>query len=105
MTSLFRYCMKCEKREDLCVCAEPVEPIVVSAGVRDSFNDTDEPVHDIECRFSDGQKFAAVTVDGQFPELANRIALFLNDTSVAEIEHNTILKPGNNSHSNEEVKR
>lgn len=32
----------------------------------------------IECRFEDGQKFAAVTVDGRFPELADKIAAFLN---------------------------
>jgi hypothetical protein len=32
----------------------------------------------LECRFSDGQKFAAVIVDSDFPELANRIETFLN---------------------------
>ncbi len=33
---------------------------------------------DIECRFSDGQKLAAITVDGDFPNLAGRICAFLN---------------------------
>ncbi|MDR3392163.1 MAG: hypothetical protein P4L77_10575 [Sulfuriferula sp.] len=32
----------------------------------------------LECRFADGQKLAAVTVNGAFPELADRIAAFLN---------------------------
>lgn len=35
----------------------------------------------IECRFSDGQKYAAIKVDGDFPLLADRVAAFLNATS------------------------
>lgn len=52
---------------------EPDEPNVIRATVRDA----DDELH-IECRFSDGQKFAAVRVDSDFPELANRIASFLS---------------------------
>lgn len=37
-----------------------------------------EEIH-LECRFSDGQKLAAVIVSSDFPELANRIELFLNN--------------------------
>jgi hypothetical protein len=48
------------------------EPSVVSATVRDTGDDWH-----IECRFSDGQKFAAVRVDYDCPELANRIAKVL----------------------------
>lgn len=51
------------------------EPIVVYATVRP--NGTGDDL-DIECRFSDGQKFAAVKVDGGFPELTYRIANFLS---------------------------
>lgn len=36
-----------------------------------------EEIH-LECRFTDGQKFAAVIVDANFPELANKIEAFLN---------------------------
>lgn len=55
----------CKKEHD--------EPNVIKATVRDA----DDELH-IECRFSDGQKFAAVRVDSDFPELANRIASFLS---------------------------
>lgn len=58
------------------------EPQVIFAGVRDSDDDKGFPVFDIECRFSDGQKFAAVQVDGDFPELARRIAEFLSSSNV-----------------------
>lgn len=51
------------------------EPTVVSATVRESGNEYE---FDIECRFSDGQKFAAIQVDGEFIELAHRIANFLS---------------------------
>lgn len=54
------------------------ESKVVLATVRDSFDDDDSPVLDIECRFDDGQKFAAVQVDADFPELAMAIARFLS---------------------------
>lgn len=36
-----------------------------------------EEIH-LECRFSDGQKFAAVIISSDFPELANKIEAFLN---------------------------
>jgi hypothetical protein len=55
-----------------------MEPQVIFSGVRDSEDDNGFPVFDIECRFSDGQKFAAIQVDGDFPELAFRIAELLN---------------------------
>ena len=37
----------------------------------------DEEWH-LECRFSDGQKYAAIWVDGEFPQLAERVASLLN---------------------------
>jgi len=58
--------------------ATGTEPRVVSAGVRDSLDDNGFPVLDIECRFSDGQKFAAVQVSADFPSLASGVADFLN---------------------------
>ena len=54
-----------------------MEPKVFFATVRDSTNDKGYAILDIECRFEDGQKFAAVKVDGEFPELAQKIATFL----------------------------
>lgn len=47
---------------------------IVSATVRVS---DDEYLH-IECRFSDGQKYAAVMVDADHPELAHDICEYLN---------------------------
>ncbi len=55
-----------------------MEPKVIFATVRDSEDDQGFSVLDIECRFSDGQKFAAVQVDCGFPELALRISEFLS---------------------------
>lgn len=55
-----------------------MEPTVTYATVRDSQDDKGFPVFDIECRFSDGQKFVSVKVDGDFPELAARISNFLS---------------------------
>ncbi len=49
------------------------EPRVVEATVRDG----DDEWH-IECRFSDGQKIAAVTVDREFERLAHQISDGLN---------------------------
>lgn len=55
------------------------EPRVIYATVRDA-EDVDgiEELH-IECRFDDGQKFAAVVVDGDFPHLAHALCNFLNE--------------------------
>ena len=50
------------------------EPKVVFATVRDA----EVEIH-IECRFSDGQKFAAIVVDGEFPSLATQICEMLNE--------------------------
>ena len=55
-----------------------MEPQLIFAGVRDSEDEQGFPVLEIECRFNDGQKFAAVQVDGKFPELAMRIVKLLN---------------------------
>jgi hypothetical protein len=60
--------------------SEKKEPKVVYATVRDS-GDEVFPMLDIECRFSDGQKFAAIQVDGDFPELAESIRKFLCQNS------------------------
>lgn len=48
------------------------EPKVIYATIRESDN------WGIECRFSDGQKFAAVTVDIEPEQLAHDICDFLN---------------------------
>lgn len=49
------------------------DPKVIAATIRDA----DDELH-IECRFSDGQKFAAVTVAAEFEDLARSICEFLN---------------------------
>ena len=54
------------------------EPSVIFATVRNA----EDELH-IECRFSDGQKFAAITVDADFPELAAAVADFLNSRAAA----------------------
>lgn len=58
------------------------EPKVIYATVRDT---TAMGGHghfifpmDIECRFADGQKSAAIRVDEEFPELAHLICNYLN---------------------------
>jgi hypothetical protein len=52
-----------------------MEPTVIYATVRDAVED----LH-IECRMSDGQKGAFITVDVEFPELAHRVAAMLSPT-------------------------
>ena len=59
-----------------------MEPQLIFAGVRDSEDEQGFQVLEIECRFNDGQKFAAVQVDGSFPELARRIAELLNSSTI-----------------------
>lgn len=54
------------------------EPHVMRATVREVCAPMQEHEYSVECHFSDGQKFAAVHVDGDFPELAGLIAEFLN---------------------------
>jgi hypothetical protein len=49
------------------------EAEVISASVRDGGDD-----FHIECRFSNGEKFAAIIVDLSHPELASKICGFLN---------------------------
>lgn len=58
------------------------EAKVTHATVRISEDGRGTESYDIECRFSDGQKFAAIQVDGEFPKLAQRIcsALTLPET-------------------------
>lgn len=57
------------------------EPTVTYATVRDA----EDELH-IECRFSDGQKFAAVTVAQGFDNLAHRIETMLNGAQQATPE-------------------
>jgi len=54
------------------------ESKVIYATVRDA-EDADgvEELH-LECRFADGQKFAAVVIDGEFNDLAHALCDFLN---------------------------
>lgn len=53
--------------------SKTTEPRVNFATVRDC----EDELH-VECRFWDGQKFAAVTVDRNFPQLAQDIATYLS---------------------------
>lgn len=53
------------------------EARVTYATVRTSEDGRGIESYDIECRFSDGQKFAAIQVDGEFPKLAQRICAAL----------------------------
>lgn len=62
--------------------SEQPEPRVVYATVRDSLDAEGEAVLDIECRFEDGQKFAPIQIDAEFPELAHRIAMSLSQHCV-----------------------
>lgn len=57
------------------------EPTVTYATVRAAYDE----LH-IECRFSDGQKFAAVTVAQGFDNLAHRIETMLNESQQATPE-------------------
>jgi hypothetical protein len=43
-----------------------------------TLRETDDLAIHLECWFSDGQKFAPIAVDAQFPELAHRLVEFLN---------------------------
>lgn len=63
------------ERETAPTCSEPS---VVYATVRTREDDLGVEVFDIECRFSDGQKYGAVTIDSPFPRLAHQICDFLN---------------------------
>jgi hypothetical protein len=49
------------------------EPALMRCAVREG----DDEWH-IECRFSDGQKYAAIKLDGACPQLATRVAALLN---------------------------
>lgn len=55
------------------------EPTIIDATVREGIDDLGDSEWHIECRFSDGQKFAPIIVDGEFPELADRIRDFINN--------------------------
>lgn len=54
------------------------EPTVTHCTMRDSMDSDGIYTIDIECRFSDGQKFAAITVESDFPNLASLVCEFLN---------------------------
>lgn len=57
---------------------------VLFATVRLSSDDAGFDVYDIECRFSDGQKYAAVQVCGDQEGLAHAIAGWLNSEQYNE---------------------
>jgi hypothetical protein len=57
---------------------EPPRNPVEFATVRLAVDDDGVSHYSIECRFADGQKYAPVTVDGDHPELAQRIVEMLN---------------------------
>lgn len=54
---------------------------MIKASIRDSFDDDGLKVQDIECWMDDGQKFAAIQVDSDYPNLARFIADALNEAS------------------------
>ena len=56
------------------------EPSILFVTLRDA----DDELH-IECRFDDGQKFAAVRVGAGFNNLAARIVNFLNQEAGSDI--------------------
>ena len=58
------------------------EPKLLFCGTREAMGDDGMPEYHIECRFEDGQKRAAVKVDGEFPELATKIAQLLNGSTM-----------------------
>jgi hypothetical protein len=43
-----------------------------------TLRETDDLEIHLECRFSDGQKFAPIAVDAEYPELAHRLVEFIN---------------------------
>lgn len=59
-----------------------LKQLPVKVTVRDGGVETDPDFcYHLECRFADGQKFAAVKVDGCYPELAHLISTMLNETA------------------------
>ena len=58
-----------------------VEPKLLFCGVRDG-----EDTWQLECRFDDGQKFAAVEVDIEHEELATQIAAYLNRSAAERLD-------------------
>lgn len=58
--------------------SEDNEPNIRYVTVRESLTKFGYTELQLECRFDDEQKFAAVIVDGEFPKLAHRICDFLN---------------------------
>lgn len=56
------------------------EPKFIHATVRHAYTNEGYEEWHIECRFDDGQKFPAVTVDLEFEELAHKIAKFLSNS-------------------------
>jgi len=55
------------------------EPKLVYSTIRDAIDDIGDDEYHIECRMDDGTKAALIVVDGDYPELANRINSFLNN--------------------------
>jgi len=62
--------------------SKPKEPAVIKCGIRDSIDNDGLEEIALECRFDNGQKFSAITVDSEFPELANKVSSFLNSKYV-----------------------
>jgi hypothetical protein len=54
------------------------EPKVEFCTIRGAIDEWGEPENHLECRFSDGQKFAAIIIDGNFEKLARCMCDFLN---------------------------
>lgn len=67
-----RHCGGNDEHHEGCSLAEPQ---INNTTLRDC----DGEIH-IECRFDNGEKYAAVTVCGSKPELATKINNFLNKT-------------------------
>lgn len=58
-----------------------IEPEIDYCTIRDAVDEKGVETIHLECRFKDGQKFAAVEIAGGFDNLAEKIMHFLNGTT------------------------
>ena len=63
---------------------------IVGVTIRDSYAAGGDLVLDLESRFADGQKFAAIQVDGGLPALAESVCTFLNDQAKRSAEQESL---------------
>jgi hypothetical protein len=71
------------------------DPTLVSCAMRDSYDsELDETSTDIECRFSDGQKFAAIHVAANHDDLAGLVCSLLDREIAAAAKLDAMLENG-----------